>query len=346
MQLKNLLFQFVFYTGSWIPSSKYSPFINKLEKASGIRNTEFKTPFTSPVKNNNQSILIGHSLGGYFALRDAIAYPDKVAGVVLINSHFNSRGVMPYPRIPIRNVAPPVLTLLAARDERLSVHKALDDAWECFQEKYSDKYFIVNKGFNHFTGITETDQQDKLLEPVIDFINDIQTRNFTKTRSINYDTRRLSMYTEPIESGSVITSNSVNVIDAIFNIVMPPFIWRFGHYLWFLTTKPDEHINYLFQDDNHIYLKGKPQDDARFKIGLQECMRDTNISSEFLDIDLPAIHPSILSWLLLPLFPLHIKDTIVVPRMVLKVNKNTTYYKVPNPRKILPILPTDTLLDS
>lgn len=337
----SLLFQCLFYTGSWVSEKKYQPIVSQIRTHPQVDNLSFHS-FFPPPKGRNDTVLIGHSLGGYFALWDAIRFPDRVAGVILLNSHFNSRGVMPYPRIPMEKVNVPVLTILAGKDDRLPIRKAMDDAWEAIQENYFDKYFIINKNHNHFTGITNT--RGNVSAQVLEFLDALSTYQFSTIRQKekHYQRFRPDLFYRFSEN-AVITSESVNILDAIFRLVLERSVWRFLHFLWFLSSKPDDVLSFLFLDDDHIYLKGKPSDEKHYKELLKEWMRD--VPTEIHDIHLQSIHPCILMWLFFSLTPKWEKSKITAPRIILKVDNQTTYYKVPNPRKFFTILPQSSFFD-
>lgn len=343
MKIVPLLFQIVFYTGSWVPPSKYKPLVRQLEKHPGVENVRFHKWFESPPQGRNDTLLVGHSLGGYFALRDAVQHPERVAGVVLLNSHFNSRGVMPYPGIPIEKVDVPVLTVLGGKDDRLPIRKAMDDAWECVQERDSNKYFKINKDFTHWTGVTEVLGQEQIVRPIHRFVRALETRNFTEMRQMDTYRNRFRPDLFYLSTDAVVASQSVNIIDAIMGLVLPRAVWNFAHFLWFLTAKPDEVLSFLFVDDNHLFLKGKEKDNQNYARLLEEWMRD--VPFEIRDYYLPPLHPLILFWLFFPLVPCWKNDRIIAPRIILEVNNETTYYKVPNPRKFFNLLPSDSFFD-
>jgi hypothetical protein len=343
MKITPLLFQCIFYTGSWVEENKYKPLVSQINNNPCVENVRFHKFFETPPKDRNDTILIGHSLGGYFALQDAKNYPEQVAGVILLNSHFNSRGVMPYPTIPISEIDVPVLTVLGGQDDRLPIKKAMDDAWECAQEQESLKFFHVNKEFTHWTGITERSGQEQIIDPINKFIDALETRNYTKIRNSETHSNRFRPELYHLSTDAVVASQSVNVIDAILGLVMPKALWKFAHFLWFLTSKPDEILSFLFVDDDHIFLKGKDRDKKNYNVLLKEWVRD--LPFEVRDYHLPVIHPSIFLWLWSPLKPKWKDGKIIAPRMILEVNNQTTYYKVPNPRKFFNILPRSSFFD-
>lgn len=343
MKLFPLMFQCLFYTGSWVEEKKYQPLIDRLKTHKHIENIHFHQLFQKPPKDRNDTILIGHSLGGYFALQDAKKYPERVAGVILINSHFNSRGVMPYPKIALDDIEAPVLTILGGQDDRLPIHKALDDAWHCVQERESDKFFHINKNYSHWTGVTEIFGQDKIVDSAHEFIDALQTRNFTQMRKLDLYKKRFRPDIYNLSTDAIVASQSVNVIDAIMSLVVARSLWKIAHFLWFLTTKPDQDLSYLFVGDDHIFLKGKEKDEKNYELLLYQWTRD--IPVEIHDYYLPIIHPSVLVWLGFPLQPRWKNNKIIAPRLVLEVNDQTTYYKIPNPRKFFTLLPPSSFFD-
>lgn len=343
MKFFPLMFQCLFYTGSWVQEHRYKPLIDRIKTHPDVENIRFHQLFQKPPENRNDTILIGHSLGGYFALQDAKKYPERVAGVILLNSHFNSRGVMPYPGTALDDIEAPVLTILGGQDDRLPIQKALDDAWQCVQEKEADKFFHVNKDYTHWTGVTETYGQDNIVASTHEFISALSTRNFTEMRMLDLYRKRFRPDIYHLSMDAVIASQSVNVIDAIIGLVVSRSLWKMAHFLWFLTTKPDDDLSYLFVGDDHIFLKGKEQDEKNYGLLLRQWTRDVPV--EIHDYYLPTIHPSILFWLGFPLQPRWKNNKIIAPRLVLEVNDKTTYYKIPNPRKFFPLLPPSSFFD-
>lgn len=345
MKIWSLMFQCLFYTGSWVKESTYQPLLEKIGNHPYVDNVSIKKPFDNALcgSKNNSIVLIGHSLGGYFALRDAMRHPNKVVGIVLLNSHFNSRGVMPYPKIPIHKVQAPTLTILGGNDKRLPIRKAMDDAWECQQEKELDKYFIVNKGHDHFTGVATTYGQKQVIDPIYEFLYAMSSRNFSRVVKMEKYNQRFRSWMYYLSERSVVMSQSVNLIDAILRLASPRYIWKWTHFLWFLSTKPDPSLGFMYVDDDYIYLKGTEQDEGQYKILLKEWMRD--VPTKVVDVGLPTIHPSIIAWLMCPIQPKYKDGVMEAPRMVLRVNNQTTYYKVPSPRRFYSRLPEYSFFD-
>ena len=86
---------------------------------------------------------------------------SNIKACILINSHFNQREVMPYPKIDILSVHVPVLTILTDNDEKLPLSKAMDDAIYVKENNISNKIFIVVRG-NHTSCFTNLNNNDTI----------------------------------------------------------------------------------------------------------------------------------------------------------------------------------------
>ena len=157
-----------FFHGSNIESSFYSTFLKDLQKSNQLK---ISTPnyITWPFFPKN-TVLIGHSFGGpiclWYYMFEKLMGTSNIKACILINSHFNQRNVMPYPKIDILSVHVPVLTILTDNDEKLPISKAIDDALYTKENNRSNKFFIVLKG-NHTSCFTELNG----MKPTIHHIN-------------------------------------------------------------------------------------------------------------------------------------------------------------------------------
>ena len=144
--------QIGFLPGSNIPLDFYQPFLedltNKLQFDVNITNYTY-FPLQTSVNN---TIMIGHSFGGSISLlycvKDYIQNTNYINSCVLINSHFNHGGKMPYPKISLHMIKQPVLTIIGRNDEKLPYRKAIHDYEVVVSEKIKNKEFIINNG-NH-----------------------------------------------------------------------------------------------------------------------------------------------------------------------------------------------------
>ena len=73
--------------------------------------------FTS--KNPGESM----SLSVLYYMIEKLMGTSNIKACILINSHFNQREVMPYPKIDISSIPVPVLTILTDNDEKLPIFK-------------------------------------------------------------------------------------------------------------------------------------------------------------------------------------------------------------------------------
>jgi len=162
-----------FLTGSQLPKEFYQPLLTDLEKELDKPvNISFMNYFPfDPVPNN--TVLIGHSLGGFFALlyaiRDKVSDTNCIDGCVLINSHFNERRTMPYLGVPLQSVQQPTLVLLDRHDTKLPLEKALDDYSLSVQRKDRTKKFLVDNG-THISRFTNETERQKTVQQVVDYL--------------------------------------------------------------------------------------------------------------------------------------------------------------------------------
>jgi pimeloyl-ACP methyl ester carboxylesterase len=320
----------LFYTGSWVQKDAYKGFLDGLRAQNHSVRTEFHLAHES-----ERQVLIGHSFGGYFALRDAMRHPDKTAAVILIHSHFNSRYAMPYPRIRQSEIQAPVLTILAGKDERLPFAKALDDLLERNREGLYYKFYHVFPNNTHFSGIVQEDGRESMFQEIDRFIRAIEKRNFS---AFNDDAiyHRYRPRIERLTAHSIVASNPMGVIDAMLRMTMPRCLWDAAHWAWFLASGP-EMFHFMYEDHAHVFWKGSPDDMSALEHALTEWTGDHNARLQVFH--LPRLHPIILLWLSLHLFPYRSGDgTIILPVLYLNVRPSIAYYKIPHPDHVYRML--------
>jgi len=337
MKLFSLLksaFQIYLYKGSQTDSKIYKNVMDSIQKTTNTTceikdyNYIFRNRFS------NDTYLVGHSFGGYFSLLDALVNNDSVKGIVLVNSHFNSKGKAMYPGVDQQNFDKPVLTILGAKDERLPLHKSIWDYYEKNQQHFYDKYYIIDKKRSHFTGLSENDTMEaEMLGNIIgNFILDCESRNFSTTytntketdKNYKYDFRML------LESNTWDYSWSLNIYDGIAKSVIDPRYWNLIHYLLFLAFKPSDYESAQFHDDDSLFVKTKNISPEQM-ITAYEKQIPNCLPSKIMK--LPTIHPSIPVWLgWVPTVSNTSYQVVVLP-----INNETIYYKFPNPYRILAI---------
>ena len=333
----------MFYTGSWVSRERYAPFLRELGGGSMIMPDSPCAPHPFANASSTEKVyLVGHSLGGFRAALDAMKYPDRVAGLIMINANLNERWKMPYPGIPLARVTVPTLTILAGRDERLPVQRALDDLFVGIDGRHRNHHFWVNRDLGHFSGVADGDPEAAAMitGPIRAFVEGTAAKNMTALRQMTAPLEeRFTTHVECLSvTAPIMTSRPCGVVDAILELVMPRCLWEHMHWWYFLQSTPDAHTSYMFEDDHHVMWKGKPGDFERVQPLFATWARRRGATVR--RIDLPSVHPSILPYLFLPLFPG--KDTL--PVLTLRVNDNTTYYKIPHPHRVFGSLPLDSLL--
>ena len=140
-------YNIVFLPGSYIDPKTYKPFINNIEDKLNCKNIMFKISFAQylPLLDcKEETIIIGHSFGGFFGLLNCIKNKNNIKACVLINSHFNQRYKMPYFAIPLKCVKQPILTILTRDDDKLPLNKALDDYCVSIEEKINNCLIIFD----------------------------------------------------------------------------------------------------------------------------------------------------------------------------------------------------------
>lgn len=334
--MKFPFFQFLFYTGSWIRPERYTPLLEKLSSPTVLPARPILFHPLANASSGADTILIGHSLGGYVALLDAIRYPEKVAGVILLNSHFNTRGSMPYPRVNSDLLSCPVLTLLGQSDERLPIQKGLDDLFDDLCERRINRHVVVHPGRTHFSGIADNDTRalSMVVEDIQLFVESLEKKDmsgvYQRCRGIE---KRLSTRLDELTDHMILTSRPANFLDGMLHITMPRALWKGIHWCLFLSSKPDARSHFMHEDEGHVLWKGAPGDMDRIRTAAQKWKGDDKFQ---LDIyTLPTIHPAILAWLSLPLFPRRLHGILRIPVLALPVNQNTTYYKIPHPHRLV-----------
>lgn len=328
----------IVYTGSHIPTQRYTKLVTGLQFMLGGRNNVSIQPYT-PCRRSfpNDTILIGHSFGGTFALWDA--NKPNVRGVVLLYSHFNSRRTMWYPGIAMRSVRPPVLTILGTDDKRLPFKCAIDDLFVKQEEVHRNKHFLVKPGYGHFSGLEQEEQDEDnramiLASEIAAFIQSMDTYDNALQEQC------MTWYHPKYKPTLPLTrdlSKSMNLIDALVMVSGLPGWWQL-HFFLFLLSKPkyQENVEFTWKDSTLYKTSHVPME--KFQAFLDKEMFPT-IDIDWRIIRLPSIHPAILPWLL--------REPKLVPSkhgsskewkgemIVLPVNENVTYYRVPHRHPLL-----------
>ena len=168
-----------FLPGSGVKKEYYDDFLNHLQEETHhkIETHYFKYfPFENA---DNNTILIGHSFGGFmcliYSIRDIIRNERNIQSCILINSHFNEGNVMMYPGINMSLIIPPTLVILGTNDERLPYKKADDDYERATMRNITHIQFHITNG-SHFSIFSNLNETDDAVSHILDFCrkNDIK----------------------------------------------------------------------------------------------------------------------------------------------------------------------------
>ena len=350
------LFQVILYTGSFVDKAKYTPFIDSFRAQTGYNVTiarsslvctgKYSNLLNSWFHPNETFVLIGHSFGGYRACRDALVFPTQVKGLILINSHLNSQGKMPYLRLDPTLFSSPILTVLAENDTRLPLRRALYDLYTKLDDRLYRHFYLVNKGHDHFSGIANENQmqQDTLIRELQLFLRGIEFQNFSELQNRTQPLEsRFSVSWSSVLPSSLIHSEPMGVVDALMKLVLPRHVWDLWHWGMFLNSKPDTYINHAYIDRSHIYIKMKSLDERPLQDAIRKWYGSGNVVVR--KCTLASVHPSVLLWLGSYLRPYKDDDQFVVPLLLFPINSTVTYVKLPAPTTIFDYVEDIPMID-
>jgi hypothetical protein len=326
-----LAFQVLFYGGSWVSRKTYTPFLTSLRQRTSW-NITYDSGDQLRADTNEKFLLVGHSLGGSQAAMDATRFPEKVAGLVLLNSHFNERCKMPYPGMSAAAISVPTLVVLGGKDERLPINRALDDLYVKLSRNYANVNYVVQPDLGHFPDDNCT------VECIADFASGDRKKLQRWTGALE---KRFQTPVERLSTGVFVTSRPAGVIDALLEMTLPRCIWQKLHWYYFLTSTPRGFLHYMFEDDHHVLWKGSPSDLDNLEATLSTWAR-RELTLDVLT--LPSIHVSVLWWLGACLYPFYRQGKLILPVVVFPIDQNRTYFKIPHPHRIFSILPQKDLL--
>lgn len=335
MIFKSLLtaFHIFIYKGSNIPSENYIPLINSLHQTNkNITNIEFMPySFLKTNKFQKESVLIGHSFGGYFALKDAIE--DKrngnhcVRSVVLLNSHMNSRKQVWYPQIKHDELGSlPILTLAGDQDQRLPLEWVLPDLWESRNSNlHKIRPYKIYPSHHHFSGLSPRKTLDtvKLACDISKFI--VQPRNWSEPTYYSYKKTTEFLFPKGYDC-----SSTLSIFDSMLKLFWYNYFWSWTHFVYFLTLKPTLHSfpHYTYRDD--ILVKTQNLSFDSFCSQHKSLFWDQN-GIKYQPIDLPTNLIGLYIWLL---FSPKTQNKIINV-FVLKLPEKKTYYKVCHPETFI-----------
>ena len=137
-----------FFRGSFIGKSVYQPFLDELCKHIEVNSIKFQ-PYISFPEYPPNTLLIGHSFGGTFALLHSQWTVQNNHSIILINSHFNVNNQMPYFDIPFDAISVKAHVFYCKEDMQLPSWAVKEDE-KAAREKKDPLYFKEYEG-DHFS---------------------------------------------------------------------------------------------------------------------------------------------------------------------------------------------------
>ena len=351
-----MLFQVLLYRGSHVPKSNYVPLVRSLEGRLSDINATVRVEDYSMWRRNTFSedvVLVGHSFGGYFSLLDALhsqeTKQNHIQGVVLLNSHFNSRRTALYPSVSQPNVRLPVLVMAGGMDKRLPLSHVLSDLWETLDDRLPNKFYHVDVDHDHFSGLTGVADAstERIARTIEVFVRGIRKNNMNGVQEMCKPSEVRYGYLPIAVPKATDLNNSVDLIDGLLRIVLERFFWNWMHHIAFLMMTPSVYQNFMFTDyGDHILVKA-------CNLSLDEVLRLCQASLPGMykaEWDVVKVPPNVFGlylWLLMPLSLRNINTpTLSWPILHLHVKENVDYYKILHPRQIiLQSLRLDLLLE-
>ena len=333
-------YKLVFYPGSQIRNSKYLPLLQIIKTKTNITEVSFGRylPLTD---YKNDTIIIGHSFGGYFGLLNCMKNVNNVKGCILINSHFNQRYKMPYFSIPIKKVEQPVLTILSEFDSILPLENAIDDFFITSEENLDNKFFkLINS--THTSHFHNYENLEELSTQISNFILNIDSNDFTNfyKEKKNLESKFLWKFQRDFTKNTRECSISFNLMDALLEISNFP-LWHELHFLYFLFSKPYG-TNFMYSTEKSVLYKTKNINETKLKQFLEKrtlkYFKTNNVTWKLkknpIDnniLNLALLPYQLLYWLLCtPKVKVVNNTTLEAEVFVVKIFDDIIYYKFPS----------------
>jgi len=344
MKWMSVAYQLFLLKGSFVPNRVYQPCLNYCKEQWNHTISIQEAHLWKRNHYSQDTILIGHSFGGYLALLDYFANPDTVRGIVLVNSHFNSRHKQCYPAMDQSTIPIPVLTILGGRDDKLPIDISFDDFQETMDRCLEHKFYWFNLTMNHedyFNDFTINSHNQIVLQR---FIENVRRDNFTEIRhQCQENTKPFRWKLLPTFRSFIVFSNTLNWIDACAQTAIHPSLWSFIHMCMFLNFKPWSE-NALFVTHDSIYMKTCPTLSEDTVVNMYQTMIQKNLPSTLslhgMIRPFGWFYPySMSKWLFQTpsCIPSNDENEGGVQYEIYRIDfpLEITYYKFPNPNRIL-----------
>jgi hypothetical protein len=327
----NLAFQIYLLKGSFVNDNIYKSFTNQLSQSLNKTIEIKEAQLFERNTYNKDTILIGHSFGGYLALLDYFKNKDKIKGIVLINSHFNTNKKAIYPSLNQESFSIPILTIIGGKDNKLPIDISFDDFQHQQKWYLKDKYYYIDKNIDHYNIFTNYKITKNNVNLITEFIKSIKNKEFNYFENKIKENNKEYIWNKfEICKFKKNFSNSFNILDAFFNLIIGDLLWNLIHFNLFLLHKPIYNDG-LFINQKNIYLKTNHKNESTI-INDYEKVNKIIKNYDYEIKNLGIIYPySISKWLFCN--PKIKKDSYEIYKISLPFNM--TYYKFPNPNYLI-----------
>lgn len=336
----SLAFQVLLYRGSHVAEKLYEPLVSGLGTHFPNVSIAFQDySFFRRSHFSEDTVLLGHSFGGYFAVLDALVDQKKtkshVKGIVLLNSHFNSQHQVWYPSLKQEDVNIPVFTIAGGNDTRLPLAHVLPDLWDKQQKYLYNKSYKIYPDETHFSTLNST----LVLDDIQTFIRSVWSTTPFTTESFE----KHYLWKEPSTflPTPVDYTKSLGVIDALMSMFLKRVFWEWVHHILFMMEKPNVYKNIIFTEYGlHVLVKAMNiEQDQILNICRETLPSSIRHDVVFDVVSLPKNLLGLYVWLLWPLV-FHMsweKDgkTLKCPVLMLPLDDYKCYYKFLHPRPIM-----------
>jgi hypothetical protein len=337
MKFKNLLtaFHLIFYPGSFVKNDYYEPFLQKLKHKIPIESVSFRTnPFLPLATENNNTILMAHSFGGYKALNDYLYNSTNIEKIVLLSSHTNYAGKVPYPSIDERKINVPLLIHCGTKDRRIPFSVLLQDFWKQLDEPYihfKSKY-IFQKSWTHFQAF-EKDSLEESTKDVAEFITNEQDSESIEKTKYEYSFKPYMQlpYFHNIDF-------DLCFLDSLLKIITNPIHHKWLHHIYFLCSTPSDFYTLSNTDfTNSFLIKTTTVEPAQIEEGYKTMFYDESIVSKvvFSRTTIPPTVFGLYVWLMGSPSIKKKENTLNIEYYYIHFPAGKNYYKIPSPKRYL-----------
>lgn len=165
-----------FCRGYFIDKTMYSNFLRELQVRLPDSNVEYQDSIVWK-EFPEDTILIGHSFGGFVSLLHTMNHPEHVKACVLLNSYFNNNMQMPYLCMSMHTIKQPVLCIFTDMDEQLPCEKVFQN-WEiAVTNKMNNKFFDFYSG-TRYSMFTHQEQINLISDRIVKFVKQIDQNDY------------------------------------------------------------------------------------------------------------------------------------------------------------------------